>query len=379
MEASGGDPANASASAIEGSLPPLLSQWKEEFHAAKSCCVAVLLQLGHAASAFAVSVQFLNFKGILESLDLAEGSEDSAVETYQQQQLQESMQQRFRELVREKKDAKGTERECLATYCMHWYEERGRPAAALEIGKLAPDQLENFLSSRPHLAWVHKINARDYSGAAEAALQHGNAETRFATATTLLSISKLSAALAMAGPVSGGNGNGGVVGIGGVVSSSGTPSSSSSSAATTNHSRHAVAREVEANLAVLAAQSLLIGNARSRGHDIRDGSVRTQEQQQIVAVMGDRLSAAVIVENLIEQANTRILDSNIDPVPISGRPGLPQQQQQQYQQRSMTVLRAEEDILRCLNASLGQISLRKDYMFDLEKSIGKNHYYHIHI
>ena len=109
------------------------------YASSQSCCIDALLQVGHTVSAFDLSAQFLHPRGLLEALDLAD-TEVASVTS-----LGLGLQTRFRELIRRHATLKGTEEVPLATYCMQWLEAKGRPIAALEIGKLAPDQLNIFL------------------------------------------------------------------------------------------------------------------------------------------------------------------------------------------------------------------------------------------
>ena len=112
---------------------------------------------------------------------------------------------------------------------------------------------------RPHISWVHCINTQSYAAAATAAVEHGYGETRHATASTLLSMAKLSAMLASpdahrSAPSS---------------SSSSAPSAppslpSSSSLWEQREVRHVcvsgsvAAREASANLSVLGAQTVVL-------------------------------------------------------------------------------------------------------------------------
>ena len=134
-----------------------------------------------------------------------------------------------------------------------------------------------FLQSRPHIDWIRQISAEGFSAAASGAVGHGCGETRSATASTLLSIAKLSAMLSSPSPVSSSS-----------SSSSNFPSSSSASTAVRANTRSSSSsnsvrsvtrdnarskhvyssgsdamREASANLAVLAAQrTVLEGDSR---------------------------------------------------------------------------------------------------------------------
>ena len=107
----------------------------------QACCVDALLQVGHTVAAFDLSAQFLHPRGLLEALDLADADPVSVTSLG----LGLGLNSRFRELVRRQAAVKGTEKVPLATYCMQWLEAKGRPIAAVEVGKLAPDQLDSFL------------------------------------------------------------------------------------------------------------------------------------------------------------------------------------------------------------------------------------------
>ena len=43
----------------------------------------------------------------------------------------------------------------MGLFTLQWLEEKGRPIALLEAGKLVPQQLVKFLESRPQLAWIY--------------------------------------------------------------------------------------------------------------------------------------------------------------------------------------------------------------------------------
>ena len=104
-------------------------------------CIDALLQVGHSVNAFDLSAQFLHPRGLLEALDLVDADPASGTSLG----VGVGLNSRFRELVRVQAAQKGTESVPFATYCMQWLEAKGRPIAALEVGKLAPSQLNLFL------------------------------------------------------------------------------------------------------------------------------------------------------------------------------------------------------------------------------------------
>ena len=111
----------------------------------QTSCIDALLQLGHSVDAFDLSAQFLHPRGLLEALDLVDADSISGAS----QGVAVGLNSRFRELVRAQAAQKGTENVPFATYCMQWLEAKGRPVAAVEIGKLAPSQLNSFLEVCP--------------------------------------------------------------------------------------------------------------------------------------------------------------------------------------------------------------------------------------
>lgn len=105
---------------------------------------------------------------------------------------------------------------------------------------------------RPHISWVHNVSAQNYSVAATAAVNHGYTETRISTAVTLLSIAKISAMLASTS----------------TSTSRSSKQQSSPLSSSSQRERKCVkhvwvsgsdsVREASANLAVMAAQTLVV-------------------------------------------------------------------------------------------------------------------------
>ena len=62
---------------------------------------------------------------------------------------EQGMNRRFKEVITKSKDVKVTGSITAMTYCLGWLEARGRPMALLDIGKIAPTQLNSFLEV-PH-------------------------------------------------------------------------------------------------------------------------------------------------------------------------------------------------------------------------------------
>ena len=146
--------------------------------------------MGHTLAAFDLSAQFLHPRGLLEALDLAEcDAHTGAGHHYRHlcvcvmsdcgrqitacshrivalitsdpicdvpagpntasassaSSLAISLTARFRDIIRKQGSVYGTEAVPLCTYSMQWLEAKGRPVSVLDIGKLAPDQLNSFL------------------------------------------------------------------------------------------------------------------------------------------------------------------------------------------------------------------------------------------
>ena len=58
---------------------------------------------------------------------------------------EQGMNRRFKEVITKSKDVKVTGSTTAMYYCLGWLETRGRPMALLDIGKIAPTQLNSFL------------------------------------------------------------------------------------------------------------------------------------------------------------------------------------------------------------------------------------------
>jgi hypothetical protein len=58
---------------------------------------------------------------------------------------EQGMNRRFKEVITKSKDVKVAGSITAMTYCLGWLEARGRPMALLDIGKIAPTQLNSFL------------------------------------------------------------------------------------------------------------------------------------------------------------------------------------------------------------------------------------------
>ena len=113
-----------------------------------------MLITGNTISAFELSTQFLYFRGILESLDLV--NDPTTLRTNSSlAATASSMQWKFRELLKQQGEMYGTSDLPMGLFTLQWLEEKGRPIALLEAGKLVPHQLVKFLEPRPQLAWIY--------------------------------------------------------------------------------------------------------------------------------------------------------------------------------------------------------------------------------
>lgn len=84
--------------------------------------------------------------------------------------------------------------ETLASGCFRWLDDGGQGYRVLELGQNCVDQLHAFVQDRPHLAWAHCIDQRDYLTAARHALAlSDNSERAAGRARTLANIAVLCA------------------------------------------------------------------------------------------------------------------------------------------------------------------------------------------
>jgi hypothetical protein len=162
-------------------------------------CIGTLLHLGYTSAAFELSSRFLYFRGTLEAVDLEEpGNTSWSLElgggsasimapnkssmAFQQQRgsLQGgalkgsgqggasgsfhgvssvgTLRKRLRDLLKSTaSSAFGTESLPLATFSMTWLEAHAKPLAVLEVGKLAPEQLAEFLKVIGYRIAQHSI------------------------------------------------------------------------------------------------------------------------------------------------------------------------------------------------------------------------------
>ena len=125
------------------------------------------------------------------------------------------------------------------------------------------------MQSRPHIDWIRQISAEDFSAAASGAVGHGCGETRSATASTLLSIAKLSAMLSSPSPI---------------TSSSSSSSSSSSNFSSSSSASTAVRAKMRSSSSSNPTKSLARDNACSK-HVYSSGSDATRESSANLAVL----------------------------------------------------------------------------------------------
>ncbi|KAL5258526.1 hypothetical protein ACHWQZ_G009121 [Mnemiopsis leidyi] len=81
----------------------------------------------------------------------------------------------------------------FAEVAYNWYLAQGKESRLLTANVADPKQLSKFLTSQPHLKWIHQLGNKDYSTAGETLAKLGMEEKELLSRKkTLLSISKLS-------------------------------------------------------------------------------------------------------------------------------------------------------------------------------------------
>lgn len=122
--------------------------------------VGLLLKLGFVKTAFALSSEFLYFDGLLQSLQVAQQldlikDEKENCDFRRACRRSQQMWQDLLQLVSSLPHVRGTADQPLASFCMAWLEKDGQSSSGtkiLEIGRLAPEQLTQFLSVSPPTA-----------------------------------------------------------------------------------------------------------------------------------------------------------------------------------------------------------------------------------
>jgi hypothetical protein len=100
---------------------------------------------------------------MIEALDLYDDPQGSPSDGHDAAAA--AARQRFRALLAAKCDVTATSDAPLGTYTLQWLEDRGRPAALLEVGKLVRPHLDAFLDGRPALAWLDHLDRARRGGA----------------------------------------------------------------------------------------------------------------------------------------------------------------------------------------------------------------------
>lgn len=81
----------------------------------------------------------------------------------------------------------------FAEVSYNWYLAQGKQSRLLTANVADPQKLTKFLTSQPHLKWIHQLGSKDYATAGQTLAKLGLEETELLSRKkTLLSISKLS-------------------------------------------------------------------------------------------------------------------------------------------------------------------------------------------
>lgn len=160
------------------------------YNNAKEVCVDVLFLLGHTSDAFELAVKHIHFRGLLEA-----AAQDDSLGP----KLYDTIRQHGNEM--DPRDGSIP----LGLFALNFFEQGNNVSMILEYSKVIDKaQLNVFFGAHPELAWIYSILrnsgavSNDMTAAARAALLHSQTQTGVATASALLSISKLSAVLALA-------------------------------------------------------------------------------------------------------------------------------------------------------------------------------------
>jgi hypothetical protein len=125
--------------------------FKQSYHNAKQRCIDIFILLKAPSHAFKLARKYYYFKGLLEATE-----------------SDESLYDELSAVVSKDFNIRGTENDPLGTYCMKWFEQKNQIPAILKFGMLEePEtkQLQSFLETRPHVAWLHQIAKSSYSDA----------------------------------------------------------------------------------------------------------------------------------------------------------------------------------------------------------------------
>ena len=156
---------------------------------AKDVCIDVLFLLGNISEAFELASKFVHFRGLLEACDY-----DSA--------LLPNLYSLVSQHGSTVDPADGATP--LGLYTLKHFERSSKLSAILEYSRIVENsQLLDFFGSRPQISWIYYVcrnsgdRPDDMTKAAEASLRYSQSQSNISKATALLSISKLSAVIAM--------------------------------------------------------------------------------------------------------------------------------------------------------------------------------------
>lgn len=150
---------------------------------AQSVCTSLLLSLGQVRTAFRLAATAGYHSGLFAAIEQQEVG------------LQDSLWPELFELIKQDVSAHPGGSSLLRA-TLDRLEQKGRFRQLFEIGAFQPSQLEQFLSTRPQLAWRHKLQRGEHRTAAKALLQHGRDTSDLLTAETLYSLAKLACVVA---------------------------------------------------------------------------------------------------------------------------------------------------------------------------------------
>ena len=131
--------------------------WLKRFQDTKEICIDVLLSLGHLKTAFQFSIEFLYFRGIMESyqatIDLEEIKlrETQVIDishfnvTAKVNSSPSLLWNEIIKLARNSHNMFGTENVCLAEYIMTWLEVNHKPAQILKLSTVTPHEFLDFI------------------------------------------------------------------------------------------------------------------------------------------------------------------------------------------------------------------------------------------
>lgn len=150
------------------------NEWKILYNDSKHITVYLLIELGHFDSAYKLSKEFYYFPGLLEINEKDSSYYNSLVE-----------------FVAKNKKIKGTNEFNLIEFCFSWFEKANNIPLLLDIGKIDENQLNVFISTRPHIAIIHSLNKKNFSLASELSIKSAKNSGDILLAQSLFSVGKL--------------------------------------------------------------------------------------------------------------------------------------------------------------------------------------------